>query len=158
MIESLTPRLSLADTLPVLKAHIAPTIVRIIFYAILFLGFWLIESTFKDTTVAFRFREIDGYLKAIPFWIYLSIASSFFYWWFGKGGRVSLPFPLIDFGAWGFLSLLTFASFAAPAFLPWWAGLPILYALNPFFYMEDLMEVAQNKQSIQGVDVLNDAM
>ena len=150
MIDTFTQRLNVTDAVNVLRAHIAPTIVRILIYGIVFLLFWLLQSIFKDTAPGLGFTGVDNFLKTIPAWIYMSIGCSYLYWWFGKGGRVSLPFPLLDFTAWLFLSIITLASFAAPAFLPWWIGFPLLYALNPFFYLEELAEATQNKNLLEG--------
>ncbi len=145
MTNPLMPRLTLSDAWGVLRGHIISTLGRVLLFAVLWLIFWAVNSSLKDSSLSLGLSEVNGLLKAIPWWIYTSIACSFFFWWFGRGGRVTLPFPLIDFKLWLFLTLVTFASLAAGALLPLWIGFPLFYFLNPLFYMEKLIEASQNK-------------
>ena len=145
MSEPFMPKLTLSDTWGVVKDHIILSFVRVALFAFFWVLIWLIQYFLKGSVLSIGLTELNDFLKTIPWWIYISIALSAFFWYFGRGGRVSLPFPLIDFKLWLLLTLVTFASFAAIALLPVWIGLPLFYFLNPFFYIEELIETAQSK-------------
>jgi hypothetical protein len=133
-------QLTLSEVWDEIKNHVSGIFWYILRIAVIVLIFYLLRDSFFSVGLS----TADSFLKAIPWWIYVSIAFGFILW-FGKGKRIAPRLPMIDFKLWLFLTVANSASLAALALLPAWFSFPLFALVNPVFYMERLIRIAQNK-------------